>query len=146
MILGDLFHSIYNSSWDRFINFLRARPAYRFTLVHGNHDILSREKYLEAGIELVGEEYVMGKLLLSHYPKEDLEASQYNMAGHIHPSVRLRGRGRQGLRVPCFLFKERSAVLPAFGAFTGMARVEIKKTDRVYGLVNRRVIPLHEAQ
>src|SRR6202012_4536751 len=41
------------------------------------------------------------------------------LAGHVHPVVRLNGPGRDSLRTPCFVVRERQIVLPAFGEFTG---------------------------
>ena len=45
--------------------------------------------------------------------------TRYVIAGHLHPVLSLRGIGRDRLRLPCFSFEARCAVLPAFGEFTG---------------------------
>ena len=64
----------------------------------------------------------------------------YGLAGHTHPCVNLQGRGREHLRLPCFWFRPTHAVLPAFGAFTGMADVEPDEADRVYVVAGDRVL------
>jgi metallophosphoesterase superfamily enzyme len=53
------------------------------------------------------------------------------MAGHLHPAVRLAGRGGQSLALPCFYFGHAYAVLPAFGDFTGTALVSPRPGERV---------------
>ena len=65
-----------------------------------------------------------------HVPQE--VPGCYAVAGHIHPGVRLNGRGRDSLRLPCFWFTKTHAVLPAFGDFTGLADVAPQEDDRVF--------------
>jgi metallophosphoesterase superfamily enzyme len=64
----------------------------------------------------------------------------YALAGHIHPAVRLTERGGQSLRLPCFWFGARVGVLPAFGAFTGSARVRPRAGDQVFVVADGEVI------
>jgi uncharacterized protein len=45
------------------------------------------------------------------------------LAGHIHPTICLRGPGRDSMRFPCFVLQGRQVILPAFGEFTGGAAV-----------------------
>jgi metallophosphoesterase superfamily enzyme len=66
----------------------------------------------------------------------------YNFAGHIHPGVSLRGKGRQALTLPCFYFGTNQAYLPAFGKFTGLARITPCKDDRVYVVAEDKVMPV----
>jgi metallophosphoesterase superfamily enzyme len=54
------------------------------------------------------------------------------LSGHIHPCVRLSGKARNSMTLPCFWFAEKFGVLPAFGDFTGTYRVVPKKGDQVY--------------
>jgi metallophosphoesterase superfamily enzyme len=68
-----------------------------------------------------------------HDPQDArLAANTIRMAGHWHPAVLLKGRGRQRLRVPCFWFGKQNALLPAAGAFTGGHVIEPEPGDRVY--------------
>jgi DNA ligase-associated metallophosphoesterase len=138
--LGDLFHSTYNKEWEVFQNFIKQYGSVRFELIVGNHDILTKRHYDEAGLK----QYSVLKedpFVFSHEPMED--SKLYNLAGHIHPGAYLKGKGRQGLRVPCFFFSPQAGLLPAFGSFTGLATVKVKKQDKVFGVVNNCVVAMN---
>lgn len=143
LLLGDLFHSRYNQVWEQFVNFTTTHAAVSFELVPGNHDILSRQQYEQARLELHPPELLEGPFRFSHHPWLAAEAPAtpgYNLAGHVHPCVRLRGSGGQQLRLPCFYFGRHGGILPAFGAFTGCADVEVRAGDRVYVLTEDSVL------
>lgn len=132
LFLGDLFHSLHNHSWTIFCDFLKQRDHISFELVIGNHDILTEADYQEAGLILNEEPYLQAPFILSHHPQEEILEGYYNLYGHIHPCVYLEGLGKQYMRVPCFHFGEYHGVLPAFGEFTGMAKMNTQDGDRVY--------------
>ena len=133
--LGDLFHSDRNSEWLDFLTILQKYKNIRFTLIEGNHDILS-----EYPDQLtVVKEMTLGPFSFTHYRKE---GSEYNISGHIHPGVTVRGRAREGVTVPCFLFSKEFAVMPAFGQFTGIKKVRPLKNDTVYAIADNQVIEL----
>lgn len=119
LFLGDLFHSTANEAWPEFVDFLEAYPRLKRTLVKGNHDILGASRFAEAGLRMV-DELVAGPFLLTHdyTPHQAL----FNLFGHVHPGVKMRGQGRQMLRLPCYFFDtdKRYGILPSFGDFTGM--------------------------
>ncbi len=135
IFLGDLFHSLHNESWTVFCDFLKKRPAISFELVIGNHDILSEPDYSAAGLTLHDEPYLQAPFILSHHPQEEILEGYYNLYGHIHPCVYLQGLGKQYMRVACFHFGKYHGVLPAFGEFTGMAKMETVEGDRVFIVV-----------
>ncbi|MEN0049174.1 MAG: ligase-associated DNA damage response endonuclease PdeM [Bacteroidota bacterium] len=139
LFLGDLFHSEYNDIWEELGKLIRQFSAIKFILVKGNHDILSEENYEVVDLE-VCEELLLPPFLLTHHPQEANDLPHYNLAGHIHPSVRLKGDGKQYLRLPCFYFGLRQGILPAFGSFTGTATIQPKKQDRVFVIVEEEVI------
>ena len=56
--------------------------------------------------------------------------------------MRLRGKGRQNMKLPCFYFGERYGIMPAFGNFTGTAIIPIKEGDQVFGLTENSVLKL----
>ncbi|MEM8523428.1 MAG: ligase-associated DNA damage response endonuclease PdeM [Bacteroidota bacterium] len=141
IFLGDLFHSEYNDIWEELGNLIQQFSSIRFILVKGNHDILSEENYQSAGLE-VCDELLLQNFLLTHHPQEE-DALHYNLAGHIHPSVRLKGSGKQYMRLPCFYFGQRNGILPAFGSFTGTATVQPKKQDRIFVVVEDEVIEVN---
>jgi DNA ligase-associated metallophosphoesterase len=136
--LGDLFHSARNAEWDRFVKWNQqcSIPAY---LVKGNHDILSQDLLAESGLEVVDEWREEG-LLLSHHPKE--QTGFFNLCGHLHPGVRMQGKGRQRLKIPCFFHRPKQMILPAFGDFTGLFILQPKANDQVYALGEKSVLPI----
>jgi metallophosphoesterase superfamily enzyme len=71
---------------------------------------------------------------------ERVAENVYNVAGHIHPGVLLRGSGKQAVTLPCFHFSRQQAILPAFGSFTGLARIHPKKEDRIFVIVDETVM------
>ncbi|RYY98025.1 MAG: ligase-associated DNA damage response endonuclease PdeM [Chitinophagaceae bacterium] len=139
VVVGDLFHSRDNREHDLFRRWRDDLPDQRITLVRGNHDILSKDWYREAGIEVVEEPMRIGPYCFAHDPA-DAPAGVYTFCGHLHPGVVLHGLGRQSLRFPCFYFAPEYCILPAFGKFTGLANVHPQKTDIVFAVVEQSVI------
>jgi DNA ligase-associated metallophosphoesterase len=137
--LGDLFHSHYNAEWEVFGEVVNHFSPIRFELVQGNHDIMGKYQYDRKGI-MLHDTLTVGRFLLTHYPLEEVPEGFYNIAGHIHPGVSLKGKGRQSMTLPCFYFGDRQAFLPAFGKFTGLATIVPKKSDRVFIVAENKVI------
>ncbi|GAB4244154.1 MAG: ligase-associated DNA damage response endonuclease PdeM [Ekhidna sp.] len=135
MFLGDLFHSFENNEWQDFIHFLQVHEGVKFTLVEGNHDIL--EEY-PATLHVVNR-MELGPFSFTHILEED---SFFNISGHIHPGVRITGKARQGITLPCFHFTDSHAIMPAFGQFTGIKKIKPKKGDRIFAVAEDRVIEL----
>ncbi len=138
MILGDLFHSHINEQWPLFKDFLKKFAPLPFVLVKGNHDILHESAYSADNLTIYPDTLIEGPFCFSHHPQENAE--NYNIHGHIHPSVLLRGAGLQSLKLPCFHFGARHLVVPAFGVFTGTAKIEPKKADSIYVITEEKVI------
>lgn len=139
--LGDLFHSHYNPEWEVFGELVRHFQNVSFELVLGNHDIMSKIQYSRKGIVL-HEVLKLGPFILTHHPMTDVELECYNIAGHVHPGVNLRGKGKQSVTLPCFYFGECSGLLPAFGMFTGLAKIWPKKGDKVFIIVEENIIEM----
>ncbi len=131
IFLGDLFHSSMNRSWDQFASFLKAYPRLRRCLVIGNHDILPKTSFQEAEL-LLHPSLHIPPFTFTH--DRDADCTGFNIHAHIHPSFRLRGLGRQSLKLPCFVIdrKKRYAVLPSFGAFTGSSMVSKGKHQDIF--------------
>lgn len=134
--LGDLFHSHLNSEWQLFEAWI-AKQTSKIILVMGNHDIISPLKYEGIGIEIT-QELMLTPFLLTHHPEE--RNGFFNFSGHIHPAVKLKGLGRQRLKLPCFFKKKNQMVLPAFGEFTGTHILTPTKEDQVYAITKNEVI------
>lgn len=134
--LGDLFHSYLNQEWQLFENWVQGQSV-RFTLISGNHDIISPLKFESLGIRVCKELY-KAPYFFTHHPSE--EEGYFNFSGHLHPAVRLKGMGRQSLRLPCFFRSPTQLILPAFGEFTGNHVMAPGKKDRVYAIAGKEVI------
>lgn len=136
--LGDLFHSYLNSEWRLFENWVQLKSE-EIILVSGNHDIISPLKYENLGVRVVAEILLDG-FLLTHHPEERI--GLFNFSGHIHPAVRLKGTGRQSLRLPCFFKSKNQMILPAFGAFTGSHVLKKNNSHEVYAIADSSIIKL----
>lgn len=141
LILGDLVHSHHNREWDDFVDMRRNFTNCEFVLIRGNHDVLAQNAYDGASIH-VHPQMTEDQFSFVHEPGEDDTSNEelVEVCGHLHPAVRLKGAGRQSLRLPCFWLTDRRLVMPAFGAFTGTFAISPAKTDRVYAIAGKRVI------
>jgi len=113
-----------------------SHPDLHLTLVRGNHDRHAGDPPLSLEVEVVDEPWRIGPLALCHHPQE--LAGAYALAGHVHPVVRL-AVARDSLRLPCFVFGEKQATLPAFGAFTGGYEISGKQGEQWFVCTDDRV-------
>lgn len=139
LILGDLTHSSLNNEWNDWVDFRKKNSEISFDLVPGNHDILSDSEYEKAGLNVLNESEVIGPFLFSHDQSEQ-DSERVNLFGHLHPAIRMRGEGRQTLKSPCFLIKEKSITLPAFSEFTGGLSVKAKKSDKIIACTRKGLV------
>jgi DNA ligase-associated metallophosphoesterase len=127
VFLGDLFHArrSYAAISDMFLAWRNRHRDLAIVLVRGNHDLRAGDPSPDMRIEMASEPYATGTIEGRHLPLEESEALRETgatvLAGHIHPTIRLRGPGRDSMRFPCFLLQGRQVILPAFGEFTGGA-------------------------
>ncbi len=142
LVLGDLFHSAHNSAWDRAVQWARSIPC-AIELVPGNHDMLAERRYAEAGITVHPERWTLGGFQFVH--ADEGEHPGCTISGHVHPGVVLAGRGRQSMRLPCFLISDRRLLLPAFGTSTGTFVVQPDRADRVYACTDSLVLDVTNA-
>ncbi len=140
IFLGDLFHSHYNEEWEVVGQIRKHFVNCAFELVLGNHDILSELQYERNNLKVYLNELREGDLILTHEPMTDVPEGSYNLSGHLHPGVQLRGTGRQAVTLPCFYFGKTQGILPAFGSFTGLARIQPRKEDRIFVIADDKII------
>ena len=107
------------------------------TLVRGNHDSRAGDPPADLSISAVDEPYLVGPFAACHHPQT--HATHGVLAGHTHPVVQLQGPARDRLRLPCFVFEERSAILPAFGEFTGGYTVAAQPGLQLYAVGGQTV-------
>ncbi|MCE1116547.1 MULTISPECIES: ligase-associated DNA damage response endonuclease PdeM [Pseudomonas] len=116
--------------------------ALQIVLLRGNHDRHAGDPPAALGIEVQDEPWLLAPFALQHEPRA--HPTHPVLAGHVHPVFILRGRARQRLRLPCFVFDPQVAVLPAFGEFTGGWPVRPTAGTRVFLAGAERVWPLSD--
>ena len=77
----------------------------------------------------VMDEIVLGGITFRHEPTENPRTTE--IAGHLHPCARIRGRGRT-IRSRCFVASSARLIMPAFGAFTGGLNVRDAAFDGLF--------------
>lgn len=143
VFLGDFLHAREGRAPEtlRVLNEWRARhAAMEILLVRGNHDARAGDPPPELAIRCEHGPVLEPPFVFAHHPATSDDG--YVLCGHIHPGVWLHGAGRQFERLPCFWVGARTAVLPAFGEFTGLASVEVVEGDRVWVVAADEVISM----
>jgi DNA ligase-associated metallophosphoesterase len=144
IIAGDLSHSKGNRELELFKKWRNDFRSLKIFLVNGNHDILEDAWYRELNIKRKNKLVVDG-FSFYHDPGEihlNGNHAAYSFCGHLHPSVSIRGRGKQELNFPCFYFTHDYAVLPAFSRFSGMARVNPAEGEHVFAIMENGLIQM----
>ena len=139
LILGDLFHSDYNIEWLWFRSLLLHYPQIQFILIEGNHDILNEENYKIANL-LKTEYLVEDTFIFSHHPLD--QKNKINFCGHVHPGIKLFGKARQSIKLPCFYFNGTQFILPAFGELTGLYLLDREEDSDYYLVLADKVVKL----
>lgn len=140
VILGDLLHARSGRAPRTLAAVARwraAHPSLAVTLVRGNHDRHAGPAPDDWRVVEHAGPLEIGPFLLRHEPAPSGSAvtaasDAYVLAGHLHPSVRLHGADGDSVRAPCFVLGPRAGLLPAFGSFTGTARIRPRRGDRVF--------------
>ena len=120
IFLGDFLHAAEARTQDVLAalhDWRQQHTAVSMTLVRGNHDSRAGDPPASLRVSVVDEPYLHGPFALCHHPQK--HTTHFVLAGHVHPVCRLYGRGRDSLRLPCFVVDAQQAILPAFGEFTG---------------------------
>jgi len=144
VIAGDLFHAPsgitpeLESALAGFITGL----GIPVTLVAGNHD--AKLKRIPSQIHSVPQ-LDMGETLRMIHDPAHASGKRFHISGHWHPVVRIPDGKRTSLRLPCFLYRNHTLVLPAFGSFTGGAILTPEQDDRFFIALRDEVIELPQA-
>ncbi len=141
IVVGDFFHSHANVELDWFKKWRKDLSYLEILLVKGNHDILKDTWYRETEIRVIEKELVVGSFLFTHDRCID-RTDVYTFCGHIHPGIYLSGLGKQGIRLPCFYFAKDHCILPAFSRFTGMALIEPQRNEKVFAIVEDKLMQM----
>jgi DNA ligase-associated metallophosphoesterase len=141
IFLGDLFHSESNKEIEQFKEWRLSYASTEMVLTIGNHDLLTGFEYEKMGLNCVNQ-FEAGPFSFVHDESHFTDSGSYPISGHIHPAIKLKGKGRQRLYMPCFYFGMKSALLPAFGSFTGNYRINPAQNESVYAVVEDEVIQI----
>jgi uncharacterized protein len=143
VVLGDFLHAAAGrvNALDCAYREWRAQHAgLGVVLVRGNHDDRAGDPPPDWGVTVVAEPHPLAPFLACHLPVAP--RSGYALCGHVHPGVMVRGTADQAARLPCFVLGQRRAILPAFGAFTGLARAAPLAGDRFVAIAGTRLFAL----
>ncbi|MEM1107228.1 MAG: ligase-associated DNA damage response endonuclease PdeM [Planctomycetota bacterium] len=138
VVLGDFFHSrggVTEELVTQLVNWRSRWDGLEVINVRGNHDRQAGDPPPEVGVDCVAGPWRDPQdeaVAFAHEPA--VVDNAVTLCGHLHPAVRLEGVGKTRLRAACFHFQTRSAVLPAFGAFTGMKVIRPRRGDRVFAV------------
>jgi DNA ligase-associated metallophosphoesterase len=144
VIAGDLFHapSGITPELDYALNVFLHDLAIPVTLVIGNHDL--RIPGLAPSLRRVNDLVLEENIRVIHDPAA-AKGKFLQISGHLHPVVKIPDAKRTSLRLPCFLHRGNTLVLPAFGSFTGGAIIASTPGDRVFVALRDLVIELPAA-
>lgn len=140
LVLGDLLHArqARQATTSKLILRWRARhERLNIVIVEGNHDRHAGPPLAEWNIHSAGTELVEPPLVFRHHPQP--HPLHETLAGHVHPLARLRGPGREKLRLPCFWRRDRVLILPAFSRFSGGALASCRTGGQVYPIADNEV-------
>ncbi|MFN3168039.1 MAG: ligase-associated DNA damage response endonuclease PdeM [Phycisphaeraceae bacterium] len=147
VVLGDFLHARLDAD-DHCVGLLRAWRsrfgALQVVIVRGNHDAHAGPPPDDLGLASVDEPMSDGPFVYRHFPlpTDAGRDTGFVLAGHLHPGVTVALGGRGARRVACFHATRTQMILPAFGAFTGTARVARDAGGSVYAVGRDRVIEL----
>lgn len=119
MVVGDLFHAGMNQEFEIFRNWINHIEKVNMILVKGNHDKISTK---------ISELFFDWTIYKTHYiaPFNFIHESvtqkeqTFQISGHTHPGVLVKGKGRQRFKLPCYQISKNQLILPAFSLFTGL--------------------------
>lgn len=143
VILGDLLHTRRGRAQtiiDAGAAWRQQHAALDVILVRGNHDAGAGDPPASWRITCYDAPVTdASPFIWQHYP--DAHPDGFALAGHLHPTVRLRGRAKQQLKLPCFHSTAQVMTLPAFSTFTDGATITPASDDRVFVVTPEAVIP-----
>jgi DNA ligase-associated metallophosphoesterase len=141
--LGDLFHSHQNDEWGDFKRWRNKNSSIVMNLILGNHDFYSVPEYENFGLTCSHSLEVSPFIFIHEVPDLISSNDMIYLGGHVHPSIRFSGKGRQSLKAPCFYFSKNKILLPAFGTFTGTHNIRPKKNDLVFPILDNIVTTIN---
>jgi DNA ligase-associated metallophosphoesterase len=143
IVLGDMIHSdpgITSHLRETIANW-RRRHDIELLVVPGNH-----EQQLDAfpddwNISVTEPQLEIGPFVLQHRPGSSSDG--YVLAGHLHPTVDLRGNSDR-VNLPCFHLGPDYGVLPAFCDTKDGVAMPRRSDDRIYAITDKTIVDVCE--
>ena len=155
LITGDLFHARSGCTpqvlkeFSDFCKQVQLSTSTDVVLVLGNHEQSLGKKFrpYEIGISRCENEIIEPPFHFVHDQTKlcSVQPGSFVIAGHVHPTITIKGTGRDRLTCRCFLKTGTTLTLPAFGSFTGGYKIHPTTRTRVWLASNDEVIPLANA-
>ena len=98
---------------------------------HGGHALAEIATWHRDG-------FIDGAFEFRHEPAA--AADRHVLAGHLLPVIRIDAFGGDHARLPAFWSRYGTTVPPAFGTFTGGARIRPEPGERAYAIAGKRVV------
>lgn len=143
VLLGDVLHAKHG----RADHVMQQVAAWRAThsrrhilVVRGNHDLRAGDPPDDWHMHCVDAPAMLAPFVLCHEPCES--DAGFVLCGHVHPAIRLTGKGGMSMTLPCFAIGARRMMLPAFGSFTGNALVKPAKGECIAVIAEDEVIAI----
>jgi uncharacterized protein len=145
LILGDLLHgkdSRADSTCRAVAEWRKGHEKLAITLVRGNHDRAAGDPPRDWRFDVVpAGPFVEDGIAFQHEPPTVMTwRTPPTVCGHVHPAARIEDFDGSAAGVACFVVEDRMMILPAFGRFTGTAKVERTETRRLYAVAADRVV------
>lgn len=148
VILGDLLHSRRGREQQTMAavaDWRASLPNLDILLIRGNHDRSAGDPPSDWNLRIADQVHADpadAHIAFAHEPEHVPDAeSRHVLCGHLHPAAVLDSPTRT-LKAPCFWFRPRRAVLPAFGSFTGTLAIRPCPDDRVLIVGDNQVIDM----
>ncbi|MFV3405773.1 MULTISPECIES: ligase-associated DNA damage response endonuclease PdeM [Pseudomonas] len=145
IVLGDFLHARHARTPTTLAKLAAWRERHadlQIILIRGNHDRHAGDPPAQLNITVHEEPWLLEPFALRHDP--EAHPTHPVLAGHVHPAFVLHGRGRQRVRLPCFVVGPQVTLLPAFGEFTGGWNVVSRPGTRLYLTGAGQVWPIPE--
>jgi DNA ligase-associated metallophosphoesterase len=142
IVLGDFFHAKTGRSEATLNALSHWRGRHRsleIILVLGNHDKHAGVPPDGWKIKCVHEPFELSPFSCFHKPPKKF-GEGFALAGHVHPAFSLYERSGISATSVCFYFQENTAILPAFGNFTGKHILQPTVGDKIYLATESEVI------
>ena len=155
LITGDLFHARSGCTQqvlDEFSAFCEQVSLSHNTevvLVLGNHEQSLGNKFRphKIGINRCEEEILEPpfRFIHDHQSHFDAQPDYFTIAGHVHPTVTIKGTSGDQLTCRCFATTDTTLLLPAFGSFTGGHTIRPSNLTRIWLAQIDGVLPIANA-